>query len=170
MISDDDGATWREGGRVKPADGGCWEPACIELKDGRVLMLMRTGLGCQYQSFSTDGGETWSPAEPTALRGTAAPVAITRIPTTGDLLAIWNNNLGKDLPGNVGRTPLTAAVSKDEGETWENLRNIEEGAQDAWAYPAVTWVEDRALLTYFNYTGGLSLQLRIVPAAWFYGE
>jgi len=45
---------------VKPARGGCWEPACIELKDGRVMMLMRTGIGGQYKSLSNDGGETWS--------------------------------------------------------------------------------------------------------------
>ena len=93
-----------------------------------------------------------------------------RIPSTGDLLAIWNNNLGKDRPGNVGRTPLTAAISKDEGETWEQLRNIEERPGDAWAYPAVTWVDDRALVTYFNYSGGHSLQLKILPASWFYGR
>jgi hypothetical protein len=32
----------------------------------------------------------------------------------------------------------------------------------------VTWVGDRALVTYFNYKGGLSLKLRNLPAAWFY--
>ena len=82
-------------------------------------MLMRTGMGGQYKSVSQDGGETWTEPAPTTLTGTAAPVSISRIPSTGDLLAIWNNNLGKDRPGNVGRTPLTAAISKDEGETWE---------------------------------------------------
>jgi len=29
-------------------------------------------------------------------------------------------------------------------------------------------VKDEALVTYFNYTGGLSLQLKILPEAWFY--
>ncbi|HOH31042.1 MAG TPA: hypothetical protein PLC40_15290, partial [Candidatus Hydrogenedentes bacterium] len=57
---------------------------------------------------------------------------------------------------------------KDEGTTWGSFRNIEEAPGDAWAYPAVTWVKDEALLTYFNYTGGLSLQLKIFPEAWFY--
>ena len=161
-LSDDDGETWRASQRVKPGDG-CWEPACIELKDDRVLMLMRTQLGGQYQSFSSDGGETWSSPEPTALAGTAAPVSISRIPTTDHLLAIWNHN-----PGASSRNPLTAAVSKDEAKTWEGFRNIEEGPGDAWAYPAVTWINDQAYLTYFNYTGGLSLQLKILPAAWFY--
>ena len=47
LISDDDGATWREGKHVKPASGGCWEPAAVEWKDGRVLMFLRTGLGGQ---------------------------------------------------------------------------------------------------------------------------
>ncbi len=161
-LSDDDGETWRASQRVRPGDG-CWEPACIELKDGRVLMLMRTGLGGQYQSLSTDGGETWSAPEPTALAGTAAPVSISRIPTTGHLLAIWNHN-----PGASNRNPLTAAISKDEAKTWEAFRNIEEAPGDAWAYPAVTWLADQAYLTYFNYTGGLSLQLKILPATWFY--
>lgn len=164
MISDDDGATWRESQRVKPAGGGSWEPAAIELKDGRVLMLMRTGLGCQYQSISADGGETWSQPEPTALRGTAAPVAITRIPTTGNLLAIWNEDIGSPR----GRNPLTSAISRNEGKTWGHFRNIEDAPDDSWAYPAVTWVGDTALVTYFNYTGGLSLHLRGLPARWFY--
>jgi len=160
-FSDDDGATWRESARVRP-EKGCWEPACIELKDGRVLMLMRTGMGGQYRSVSSDGGATWSVPEPTPLTGTAAPVSLSRIPGAGGILAIWNHN-----PGASTRNPLTAAVSKDEGETWIGFKNLEEAPGDAWAYPAVTWIGDQALVTYFNYTGGLSLQLKIIPVAWF---
>mgnify|MGYP002631341093 CR=1 FL=1 len=161
-LSDDDGETWRESQRVQPGNGS-WEPACIELKDGRVLMLMRTGLGGQYQSISEDGGKTWTNPTATTLLGTAAPVSISRIPSTGDLLAIWNNN-----PGASTRNPLTAAISKDEGLSWVQIRNIEEAPGDAWAYPAVTWVNEQALLTYFNYQGGLALYLQMLPAQWFY--
>lgn len=161
-LSDDEGKTWRESQRVKP-EKGCWEPACVELKDGRVMMLMRTEMGGQYKSISTDGGETWSTPVETPLKGSAAPVSIGRVPGTGDLLAIWNHN-----PGTNKRNPLTAALSKDEGETWEHFKDIEAGGDDAWAYPAVTWVGEQALLTYFNYTGGLSLQLKILPRPWFY--
>jgi hypothetical protein len=128
-------------------------------------MLMRTGCGGQFKSISGDGGLTWSRAEPTPLTGTAAPVSISRIPTTGDLLAIWNHN-----PGVNKRNPLTAAISQDEGETWQQFRNLEDAPDDAWAYPAVTWVKDHALVTYFNYNGGLSLQLRSIPVSWFYGQ
>lgn len=162
-VSDDDGKTWRASQRVRPAGGKSYEPACIQLKDGRVMMLMRTGLGAQYKSLSADNGLTWSKPVPTSLVGTAAPVSISRVPTTGDLLAIWNHN-----PGAKGRNPLSAAISKDEGITWGAFRNIEDRPDDAWAYPAVTWIDAKAYLTYFNYKGGLSLQLKIIPATWFY--
>jgi hypothetical protein len=37
LISDDDGATWREGQHVKTSGGGCWEPAAVERKDRALL-------------------------------------------------------------------------------------------------------------------------------------
>ena len=187
-VSDDDGATWHDSQRVRPtaADAAhvadesppedqlyAVENACAELKNGSVMMLMRTGLDGQYKSISPDGGETWSTPVSTQLRGTPAPVAISRIPTTGHLLAIWNNNT--DTPtahGNRNRRPLTSAISEDEGETWGHFRNLEERSDDAdsWAYPAVTWVRDRALVTYFGYYAhGLPLILTALSADWFYG-
>lgn len=173
LITDDEGETWRTSEYVKPAGGGCWENVCIELKDGKVLMLLRTQLGSQYKCISSDGGETWSEPVPTMLTGSAAPAALTRVPKTGDILVIWTHNpdaitRAPDAPGYGRRNPLTSAISKDEGETWENFKNLEEVPDDAWAYPAVTWVDSRALVTYFNYKGGLSLKLKSLPATWFY--
>jgi len=162
-ISDDDGESWRESQRVQPAGGKSYEPACMELKNGDVMMLMRTGLGGQYKSVSKDGGQSWSAPVATPLVGTAAPVSISRVPASGDLLAIWNRN-----PGATKRNPLVAGISKDEGKTWLHVRVIEDAEDDAWAYPAVTWIGSDAYLTYFNYKGGLSLQLKILPADWFY--
>ena len=164
-LSDDEGATWRESQRVQPEGGKSYEPACVELKDGSVMMLMRTGLGSQFRSISTDGGETWTPPAATPLVGTAAPVSITRIPTTRDLLVIWNRN-----PGLPTRNPLCSAISRDEGATWTHMRPIENAPDDAWAYPAVTWLDNDALLTYFNYKGGHALQLKVLPADWFYDQ
>lgn len=177
MYSDDDGETWNEGKAIKPLNGGSWEPAAIELKNGDVLMFLRTELGGQYQTISKDEGETWSEPTPSALKGSAAPIAIERIPNTGDFLAIWNHDITSMSNGyrdensnnkKRSRNPLTSAISKDEGKTWENFRNIEDAPDDAWAYPAVTWIEDRALITYFNYKGGLALQLKGLPEEWFY--
>jgi len=172
LISDDDGTTWREGKHVQPPRGGASEPAAVERRDGRVLMFLRTKLGAQYQAISDDGGETWGEATPTALRGSPAPLSIERIPKTGDLLAIWNHDAGSGR----ARNPLTAAISRDDGATWQHFRNVADAADDAFAYPAVTFVGDSALLTYFNYRGSyqgnrlaiLSLFLQRIPVQWFY--
>jgi sialidase-1 len=192
IISDDDGKTWRDSEKIIFSIGYCAETACIELKDGKVMMLLRTNLGCQYKSVSSDGGESWSEPVRTQLIGTDAPVSLSRIPGTGDILAIWNYNWkytgnGKLSPveeealwhrttGDRRRIPLTSAISKDEGETWEHFRNLEEIPEEGWCYPAVTWIENRALVTYFssfcafgfegeNY---LTLKLKSLPAEWFY--
>ena len=93
----------------------------------------------------------------------SGPVSLSRIPTTGHILAIWNKN-----PGANKRNPLTAAVSPDEGLTWIHTKNLEDAPDDAWAYPAVTWINNNAYITYFNYKGGISLFLKILPADWFY--
>lgn len=70
----------------------------------------------------------------------------------------------------TSQIPLTSAISRDDGE-WEQFRDIESApVDDAWAYPAITWVGNNALTTYFNYKGGLSLNLRVIPADWFYGK
>jgi hypothetical protein len=164
LLSDDDGATWREGGHVHPAGGGCWEPAAVERRDGRVLMLLRTTLGGQFRTLSADGGETWTEPEPSPLVGSGSPVSLERIPASGDLLAVWNH----DVAGPRPRNPLTAAVSRDDGRSWGRFRDVVTGPDDAFAYPAVTLVGDTALLTYFNYRDGLSLHLKRIPIAWFY--
>ncbi len=174
LISDDDGQTWHESQHIKASEGSCGEPACIELKDGRVMMLMRTRLGGQFQSISGDSGETWTTPVLSPLVGSAAPVAISRVPTTGDLLAIWNHNPAelKDGPPYSGgrRNPLTAATSKDEGKTWQNFKNLEDTPDGYWEYPAVTWVGDRALVTYDRAKEGCSYKLRSLPATWFYED
>ncbi|MFA6108555.1 MAG: sialidase family protein [Candidatus Latescibacterota bacterium] len=164
LRSDDDGATWREGRHVHPAGGGCWEPAAVELQDGRVLMFLRTTLGGQYQTVSSDGGETWSEPVLSPLRGTGAPISIERIPSTGDLLAIWNN----DLDSPRARNPLTAAISRNDGRTWDHYRDLAAAPDDAFAYPSVTFADDAALLTYFNYKDGISLFLKRIPIDWLY--
>ncbi|HEY1378779.1 MAG TPA: sialidase family protein, partial [Gemmataceae bacterium] len=72
FLSDDGGRTWRQGrGEVEgPAASktGMQEPAVVELKSGRLLMLARTDQGCQMRADSADGGDTWTPARPTDIK------------------------------------------------------------------------------------------------------
>jgi hypothetical protein len=63
MLSDDGGASWRLSlGRARlDKPRGMQEPCAVELTDGRVRLLARTGAGSIHSSISADGGETWSP-------------------------------------------------------------------------------------------------------------
>ena len=169
--SDDDGATWK-GSRtivdVLSSKVGAQEPGVVELKDGRVLMWIRNSTGHIYRCFSSDRGETWSEPQPMSLQTPVSPQSIKRIPSTGDLLLVWNNSPDQ-------RFPLTAAISKDEGETWQHIRNLDEDPEHTYAYTSIEFLKDRALFTY--YAGpqhGVkgdprwSLKLRSVPLTWFY--
>ena len=157
IYSDDDGETWQHSNLVEaPAhepnerdksvrwQNGGTEPTVIDLKDGRVWMLIRTSLDYHYQSFSADGGATWSPAEPSPFYGTITNPTIGRL-QDGRLLFLWNNTLplpefvkneftapfiqqsaadgnGEDVFTN--RDALHAAISDDEGKTWRGFREV----------------------------------------------
>ena len=128
-ISDDGGTTWRNSrGHVDAAGRGAMEPEVVELSDGRLLMILRTQLGYIGRSHSTDGGETWSPMESLGVRAPEAPATLRRIPATGDLVLIWNDTYKPGTGHGGERTPLTAAISSDDGRpgkqsaTWNPIR------------------------------------------------
>jgi hypothetical protein len=128
---------------------GLQEPGIVELKDGRLLMYMRTGAGSQYFSYSSNQGKTWSTPEPSTLLSPLSPATIERIPKTGDLIAVWNDhsNVG-DAIRNKLRTPLTVAVSGDDGRTWRKAKHLATDPAGWYCYTAVDFAGDRVLLVY----------------------
>jgi sialidase-1 len=198
--SDDDGQTWTRGrGDVALGKRGAMEPTFIERRDGSVLMLLRTQFGYIFRSESLDGGETWSPARSAGVVGSESPIKVGRIPSTGDLLLIWNHCNDVEL-SHGGRCPLTTAISRDDGATWESFRDLETDRAHTYSYPSLTFRGNEALITYYRSTHGplpqaarmsselhdtespidvtgalgaehgYELKLRILPIEWFYGS
>lgn len=155
FYSDDDGATWRE------APGSCFvtlphsatglqESGAVELAGGIVWQWMRTDMGCQYESFSADGGETWTVPAPSAFTSPCSPMSIKRAPD-GRLLAVWNpvphhNGLGESTYS--GRTPLALAVSRDDGRTWSKPAVLEDDPRLYYCYTAIHFAGKSVLLAY----------------------
>ena len=171
--SDDDGDMWHESDRnMDLPKRGAEEPSIVELKDGALLAVMRTSLGRVYKSYSSDGGNHWTEPEPTELAAPASPPLMKRIPKTGDLLIIWNNNYEPSHHHQGSRNPLTAAISKDEGKTWENFKDIENHVGYDSAYAAVTFVDEEVLVTYYNRSESMArdswVKLKIFTVDWFY--
>lgn len=127
IYSDDDGITWhRSPAALKvetPTIGhyGAVEPVILELKDGRVWMLMRTQRGRFWESFSDDG-VVWSPARPTNIFSSDSPAGVVRL-KDGRIALFWNACLRVSYAFG-GRPVLHVAISEDEGKTWRGYREV----------------------------------------------
>jgi sialidase-1 len=151
-VSDDDGDTWRVcGGAIRLPMRGAMEGSVEELKDGRLLMVMRTQLGAVFKAYSADRGESWSKPQTTGLRAPESCPCLARIPG-GGLLLIWNNSeYDPAFRSHYGkRSPLSAAVSNDEGETFRHIGDIENDPGWAYSNPAAVFLKDgRCILNYW---------------------
>jgi len=173
-LSDDGGSTWRRSRSVHrgyDAQGRrvtTQEPGVVELKDGRVMMVIRASGGCQYLSWSPDGGETWSAPVASDIKAPVSPATIKRLPSTGDLLLVWNDHDG--IPANLSarRVPLSTAISKDDGKTWQNVKVLEGNPQGHYCYIAIHPVDDAVLLGYCAMSGLGHSRVTRVPVSWLY--
>jgi lysophospholipase L1-like esterase len=112
VVSGDGGLTWVLSNQIDIGGAGdhdgAVEPCVIELQDKRLWMIIRTTRQFFWESFSEDGGLTWSVAKPTQIRSSSSPGHVIRL-ADGRLALAWNPD---------DRSELCLAFSKDEGRTW----------------------------------------------------
>jgi predicted neuraminidase len=119
------------------------QPTLFQRKDGAVVALLRTKhLGFIHKAISTDFGFTWSESEPTSLPNPDAGIDCVKL-ESGNVVLAFNNS-------NKGRTPLTLARSRDDGETWERLKNLEDEPKAEFSYPAI--IQDSQGRIHVTYT------------------
>jgi hypothetical protein len=137
MYSDDAGNTWQKSPSQIQApcdpeynnaswDGAC-EPSIVQLKDGRIWILMRTQANYQYETLSDDDGIHFQYAKRSRFPSPNAPSNMLRL-KDGRIVLLWNNTANppkfenKDVYG--GRDALHIAISSDEGKTWRGFREL----------------------------------------------
>ncbi|MBX3422868.1 MAG: exo-alpha-sialidase [Pirellulaceae bacterium] len=180
LLSDDDGRSWRESnGRIQLPMRGVMEPHVQECRDGRMLMVMRSQLGALFLSQSTDDGQTWSKPQTSGLSSPESCPELTQIPSTGDLLMIWNNSpYDPAFRSHFGkRSPLTAAISSDDGRTWKVVDDIESDPDRAFSNPGCRFTRSgHAIINYWTcqylpnwaMQDVIDLRLAIIDSKWFY--
>lgn len=146
-FSDDNGKTWTSGKKVpNTTEVVTQEPGVIEMQDGRIMMYIRASGGFQQVSFSADQGETWSHIKTSNIPSPLSPATIEKVPGTKDWLLVWNNNDGSNPDTKGYRTPQTVAVSKDEGKSWENIKNLHTDPDGWYCYTAIHFVNNKEIL------------------------
>lgn len=153
FFSDDNGRTWRAPA-VHPflpeSKVGAQEPGVIELRDGGVMMWCRSDLNAIHRCYSRDGGETFGPWTETGLKAPCAPSSMKRVPSTGDLLCLHNDSSRAMEHWCMTRSPLTAALSSDDGATWRVVGDVEPDREHTYCYTSINFLRDGGiLLTYY---------------------
>ncbi|QZE14320.1 glycoside hydrolase [Halosquirtibacter laminarini] len=154
--SDDDGISWKSSNAVQAPphkkggihkgvrwNHGAVEPSVVELKDGTLWMLMRTAQDYLYQSFSKDGGTTWSEATASPFHSTITMPTFLKL-KDGRILLFWNNTAPlpeTDHPTTgwedvfTNRDALHLAITED-GKKWTGFRELYlNPARNAFDFP-----------------------------------
>jgi predicted neuraminidase len=145
--SEDDGRTWLAGTLV-PLDRsdfpgrGVIQPSLWESRPGHVHMLMRSTCGWICRSDSRDGGRSWTPVRRTDLPNNNSGLDLVRL-QDGALALVYNPVAGDW----AARTPLSIALSFDDGRTWPRRLDLETGPGE-YSYPAIVGFGDEIAVTY----------------------
>ncbi len=135
------GKTWQ---KTEPLNDrnefGAIQPAILVHPSGAIQILCRSRQGKITESWSSDGGRTWSAMKITSLPNPSAGIDA-MILKDGRALVVYNHTTR-------GRSPLNIAVSSD-GKIWKAALTLEDQPGE-YSYPAVIQTGDG--LVHVTYT------------------
>lgn len=172
LRSTDGGQTWKPGEDVSvDRPMGADEPALVELKDGAVFMIVRTGGPRPFEVISRDGGKTWGTPRESDFDGHNTPSALLRL-KDGAILRVWDLST-------KNRYPLVAAISTDECRTWSQPQVITQpvikDGQPSYktaCYPSAAQANDGTILIVWWETGAFGSRIGYArfARAWLAGQ
>ena len=120
--SDDQGKSWHSGDMVpSPGLTITQEPGVVELKSGKIMMIIRASGGRQYHSISEDQGLSWSYAKPTDIASPISPAWLERLPSTA--IFYWSGIIMEKQVRDIHkakRSPFYVGNTQDDGKSWQH--------------------------------------------------
>lgn len=127
------GRTWQHVGPINDGkEFGAIQPTLLTHADGRVQALCRSKQDRITESWSADGGKTWSKMVATPLPNPNSGIDAVTL-SDGRQLLVYNHTTD-------GRSPLNVAVSED-GKIWQAALVLEDQPGE-YSYPAVVQTSD----------------------------
>jgi len=148
-ISKDLGQTWEVVGPINDGqEFDAIQPSILTYPEGRMQVICRTRQDVLAESWSDDGGYTWSKMSgmdlPNPNSGTDAVTL-----EDGRQLLVYNHST-REGEEPKGRNILNLALS-DDGKNWVPVMTLEnEPIEDGYAYPAIIQASDG--LVHITYT------------------
>ena len=134
-------ATKTDDNQPHPID--CIQPSILKLADGRLQVLMRTHNARLATSYSSDGGQTWTPVALSEVENNQSGTDAVTL-RDGRHMLIYNNFATLPLTKKGPRTPLSLALSAD-GMHWQHWLTLEDSPIDQYSYPAIIQGRDGRL-------------------------
>jgi len=146
--STDLGQTWQ----LLPVDNDSpldvIQPSILTYPAGRLQLLSRSKQGRIVESWSTNGGASWSPLAQTALLNPNSGTDAVTLKNGAHLL-VYN----PAVPGKAwfnGRGKLRVAESAD-GVAWHDVAVLEDGTSEEYSYPAIIEAQDGGVHITYTY-------------------
>ena len=145
-VSRDLGKTWDVVGPINNGiDFDTIQPSILTYPNGDLQLLCRTRQQVVGQSWSKDGGRSWSPIEATHLPNPNAGTDAVTLKDGRQLLVYNHSTRSGNRQDNTfrnGRQILNVALSQD-GKHWNTVLTLENESNDAgYSYPAVIQTDD----------------------------
>ncbi len=140
ILYSNNGQDWHKTNELLLEDNcmGGLEPTLCELSSGGILMSMRTKVGFQYFSYSNDGGKSLN--EPFRLNLLSADSPCKIFSYNQSIFAIHNP---KD------RHRLVISRSNDDGQTWDEVHELEENLSATISYPSAFIANNRLYISHW---------------------
>ena len=146
-LTRDFGRTWEVIGPINDASQfDAIRPSILKYRDGRMQVMCRSRQNVIAQSWSEDGGKTWSQVTASKLPNPNAGTDAVTL-KDGRQLLVYNHTVRqKELNG---RQMLNVAISEDGSEWRPRLTLERETERSEFSYPAVIQTSDgRVHITY----------------------
>lgn len=142
----DKGATWSLRGKAECLDyssgkNNLDDPVLVQKPDGTLWLLLRPSSGnTVYESFSYDGGYTWTHAKKSNIVGPQSRLTV-NVLSDGKILLIFHDG--------TARSNLTAYLSDDGGKTWKYKLLID--SRNGVSYPDTVVLNDGTIYVIYDW-------------------